>query len=198
MITAGTDRERHDHGGRGGRGPAGPLHPGGPAADIRGVTEDLRAVDAAAAPASDAVVVRLGDGRFAVDLAAVAEVGKVPALTRVPGMPGWLAGVANWRGRVLPVLDLRSLLGAPIVGLDGRARLLVLTADGVSAGLLVERVDGTASLGGVTDAFPTVLSAAATDLLCGQAPLLDGPIAVVDVRAVMRMRETLPRGRRSA
>ena len=45
-------------------------------------------------------------------MADVAEVASVPGVTRVPGAPAWLAGVANWRGRMLPVLDLRPLLGA--------------------------------------------------------------------------------------
>jgi purine-binding chemotaxis protein CheW len=161
------------------------------------VSDASAAVDAPSL-ASDAVVVRLGAGRFAADLACVAEVGRVPALTRVPGMPSWLAGVANWRGRVLPVLDLRSLLGAPTVSLEPHARLLVLTAGGVTAGLLVERVDGTASLSDVTDAFPPVLAASAAELLAGQVPQPDGPIAVLDIAAVIRLRDQLPRGRRSA
>ena len=36
----------------------------------------------------------------------------VPPMSRVPGCPRWLAGVVNWRGRVLPVVDPRTLLGA--------------------------------------------------------------------------------------
>ena len=48
---------------------------------------------------------------------AVAEVGRLPKLTRVPGTPEWLSGVANWRGRILAVLDVRPLLGAAILTL---------------------------------------------------------------------------------
>ena len=156
------------------------------------VTADDAAVD------SDAVVVRLGTGRFAVSLASVAEVGRVPAVTRVPGTPGWVAGVANWRGRVLPILDLRSLLGAAESPLRSDARLLVLGADGVTVGLLVEAVEGTAVVAASAEPFPPTLSGAAAGLLAGQLPHPDGPVAVLDVDAVLRMRESLPRGRRSA
>ena len=48
-----------------------------------------------------AVVVRFGGSRYAVDMACVAEVVPVPVTSRVPGCPRWLAGVVNWRGRVL-------------------------------------------------------------------------------------------------
>jgi purine-binding chemotaxis protein CheW len=155
------------------------------------------AVDEAVAD-SDAVVVRLGTGRFAVALASVAEVGRVPLVTRVPGMPGWVAGVANWRGRILPILDLRSLLGASETPLAGTARLLVLSADGVTVGLLVEAVEGTAVVAASAEPFPATLAGTAATLLAGQVPHADGPVAVLDVDAVLRMRDSLPRGRRSA
>jgi chemotaxis signal transduction protein len=154
--------------------------------------------DTSEAADSDAVVVRLGAGRFAVALASIAEVGRVPAVTRVPGMPGWVAGVANWRGRILPILDLRELLGAAAGPFGGGARLLVLSGDGVTVGLLVEAVDGTAAVADGAEPFPAALAGVAATLLDGQLPHPDGPIAVVDVDAVLRMRESLPRGRRSA
>jgi len=60
----------------------------------------------------EVVLVRLGGCRYALPMSAVAEVGRPPSLTRVPGLPAWVAGVANWRGRVLAVLD-RSLRVVP-------------------------------------------------------------------------------------
>ena len=155
------------------------------------------AVDARPETVAEAVIVRLGAGRFAVDLAGVAEVGRVPKTTRIPGAPGWLAGVANWRGRLLPVLDLRSLLGADGAPPTGTARVLVLTAAGITAGVIVDAVDGTGPIGDVED-VPLALHDAGNDLLCGQVPRDDGPIAVLDTVAVLRLRDQIPRGRRSA
>lgn len=156
-----------------------------------------RAGEDEAPGATDAIVVRLGTGRFAVDLASVAEVGRVPGVTRVPGLPGWLAGVANWRGRILPVLDLRSLLGAEVAPLDAHARLVVLTASSTAIGMLVDAVDATTALEDVAP-FPQASAPSGVALLGGQVPRADGPLAVLDVAAVMRLRETLPRGRRTA
>jgi purine-binding chemotaxis protein CheW len=145
----------------------------------------------------DAVVVRLGAGRFAVELASVAEVGRTPAITRVPGLPDWLSGVANWRGRILAVLDLRPLLGAEASPLDAQSRLLVLSVDGIAVGALVDAVEGTAALTDVAP-FPAQSAPSGSDLLCGQVPREDGPVAVLDVPAVLRLRDGLPKGRRSA
>jgi chemotaxis signal transduction protein len=148
--------------------------------------------------AADAIVMRVGAGRFAVDLALVAEVGRVPAITRIPGVPGWLAGLANWRGRILPVLDLRPLLGGEAAARPVSARIVVLAAEGTNVGLLVDLVDGTTTLGPELAPFPAVLPGTAADLVLGQVPRDEGPIAVLDVAAVLRLRESLPRGRRGA
>jgi purine-binding chemotaxis protein CheW len=113
-------------------------------------------------------------------------------------LPGWLAGVANWRGRILPVLDLRTLLGAEAVPLDSRGRLLVLTHGKHVVGMVVDAVDGTTMLGGDVAAFPPASGPNGGSLLSGQVPRDDGPIAVLDVAAIVRLRDTLPRGRRSA
>lgn len=145
-------------------------------------------------PVAEAVVVRLGASRFAAELAAVSEVGRVPAVTRVPGAPAWLAGIANWRGRLLPVLDLRDLLGAESAGIGTDARLLVLTHDGVTAGFVADVVEGTGELGEVEE-WPAALSDRGSELIAGQVPHPDGPVAVLDVAAILRLREQLPRAR---
>jgi purine-binding chemotaxis protein CheW len=152
---------------------------------------------ATAADAIDAIVVRLGAGKFAVELASVAEVGRTPKVTRVPGLPAWMAGVANWRGRILPILDLRPLLGAEAAGLDRHSRLLVLTSEGIAVGMLVDSVEGTTALTDVAT-FPAASTPNGATLLRGQVPRDDGPIALLDVTAVLKLRDGLPRGRRSA
>jgi chemotaxis signal transduction protein len=159
---------------------------------------DVPAAAETAAASADAVLVRMGTGRFALDLAHVAEVGRVPPVTRVPGVPGWLAGVANWRGRILPALDLRPLLGADAVPLTNAARLVVLATDVATVGLLVDGVEGTTSVGEELAPFPAALPGGVADLVAGQLPREDGPVAVLDVDAVMRLRDGLPRGRRGA
>jgi chemotaxis signal transduction protein len=149
------------------------------------------------APAAvDAVVVNLGVGRFAIALDQVAEVGKVPAITRVPGVPGWVAGVVNWRGRVLAILDLRQLLGVDAATSGPAARLVVLATDAATVGILVDAIEGTAAFGDGHEPVPAALTGAGAELIRGQVPRDDGPVAVLDVDAVMRLRDALPRCRR--
>src|SRR3954471_22623532 len=154
--------------------------------------------DAAPAPTAEVVVVRLGGCRYALPMPAVAEVGRPPALTRVPGLPGWVAGVANWRGRVLAVIDLRPLLAAESRPLDRRGRLVVLTRAGVTVGLLTERVEGTTDLD-PESVEPSLahLPPATGALIAGQVTDRAGPVGLLDLEAVFGLADTLTRSRRA-
>jgi purine-binding chemotaxis protein CheW len=152
------------------------------------------AVDAGTA--AGAVVLRLGGSRYAVDMADVAEVAQLPRLTRVPRSAAWLPGVANWRGRVLPVLDLRPLLGTPVVPLASSARVVVLARDDLVVGVLAEAVPGVHS-GDLTDPAPppSTVTGEAAALVAGQVSDRLGPLAVLDAGAVLALRDRVDRRR---
>jgi purine-binding chemotaxis protein CheW len=116
----------------------------------------------------------------------------------VPGLPGWVAGVANWRGRVLAVLDVRPLLGAAPVELGRRGRVVVLSHAGVSAGLLVESVVGTVEIDPAQVEPPlSSLPGATAALLAGQVTDGEGPCGLIDLGALFGLADTVPRARRA-
>ncbi len=75
---------------------------------------------------------------FAVPLTLLEEVLRPLAIARVPLAPSCLLGLANLRGAVLPVLDVRASLNLPIAP-SATARILVLSL-GRPIGVLVDRV----------------------------------------------------------
>lgn len=87
--------------------------------------------------------IRLGHERFVVPRDEVREVLMVPpAVTRVPGAKPWVRGLANVRGHLLPISDLRSFLGATPDPQDRSARVLVLASPEFAVGLVVDEVYG--------------------------------------------------------
>lgn len=71
------------------------------------------------------------------------EVLGVPApLTRIPGAKGWILGLANVRGQLLPIIDLRAYLGAGATPASRTARIIVVNHRDIPAGLVVDEVLG--------------------------------------------------------
>lgn len=86
---------------------------------------------------------RLGHGQFVTARSDVREVSPVPEhMTRVPGAKPWLRGIANLRGQLLTVVDLKVFLGAGSTSGERHARILVVASRDVPTGLVVEEVVG--------------------------------------------------------
>ena len=63
------------------------------------------------------------------------EVLGVPApLTRVPGAKSWILGLANVRGQLLPIIDLRAYLGSGPTPASRSARVIVVESSRYSGG----------------------------------------------------------------
>lgn len=56
---------------------------------------------------------KLGDELFAANVGRVLEILEIPRITKVPRSPGYMRGVINLRGSVLPVIDARVKFGLP-------------------------------------------------------------------------------------
>jgi purine-binding chemotaxis protein CheW len=56
-------------------------------------------------------LIAIGGELFAIDLRHVREVFELESITPIPGMPASLVGVANLRGTIIPLADLRPSLG---------------------------------------------------------------------------------------
>ena len=80
-----------------------------------------------------------GDEVFAADMSPVKEIIRVPNVVRVPLGPPALEGLANLRGKVLPIISLRRLFGFPELAHDDATRALVIDV-GQPLGFVVDRV----------------------------------------------------------
>jgi purine-binding chemotaxis protein CheW len=85
-----------------------------------------------------AAIVSLGGEQFTIDLQNVREVFVVESITPVPGMPAGLVGVTNLRGSVVPLLDLRQMIG---LAAENALRYAVVVKHGNwQVGVLVDTV----------------------------------------------------------
>ncbi len=82
------------------------------------------------------------DKHFVVSMGELNEMLEVPAFTKLPGVKSWVKGVANVRGRLLPIFDLAAFFGEILTGNKKQQRLLVIDRDKTYAGLWVDQVFG--------------------------------------------------------
>ncbi|MDP6675138.1 MAG: chemotaxis protein CheW [Gammaproteobacteria bacterium] len=86
---------------------------------------------------------RLADEQFIVARDDVREVLMVPVpIARVPGAKSWVRGLANVRGHLLAIVDLKSFLGSGRFAGQRDARVLVIKSSDLSVGLIVDEVFG--------------------------------------------------------
>jgi twitching motility protein PilI len=86
---------------------------------------------------------RIGDEHFVASREQVREVLMLPeSMTRVPGAKRWLLGIANLRGHLLPLVDVKLLLGSGRTTLRRTTRVISVNHREIPAGLVVDEVLG--------------------------------------------------------
>lgn len=126
---------------------------------IRYVKELSREIYAGGQPATNGdsnsaasrfVVFAVNNQQFGVPLNAVNEIGRYPKVTELPRTPSWLRGVANLRGQILSVTDLRNLLNVPGERPSVGEKIIVVHSqtNGTCTAIVVDRVLGIRNLEG--------------------------------------------------
>jgi purine-binding chemotaxis protein CheW len=121
---------------------------------------------------------------FAVPLAEVQEIIRMPDVVRMPLSPAALEGLANLRGTVLPVVNLRSVFGFEQVGHDDATHVVVLD-QGRPVGLVVDRMANVVTVeAGDIEGADTIQSTVDTNLLTGMIKGRNGSSMVMILDAV--------------
>jgi twitching motility protein PilI len=111
---------------------------------------------------------QVGGLRLVTAMGEVGEVLNLPKVARLPGVKSWVLGVANLRGRLIPVIDMHDFLGMVPTAPRAQWRVMVVEQDSLVAGLLVEQSLGIQHF--LSEAHEEV----ATDALGALAPFVRG------------------------
>ncbi|HZQ49179.1 MAG TPA: chemotaxis protein CheW [Candidatus Dormibacteraeota bacterium] len=121
----------------------------------------------------------LGAEQFLAPLDSVREVAAVETVTKIPGLPYFFAGLTTVRGDIIPVIDIRGILGLPERRPDVAGNIMVVEIDGSLAGIWVDEMHG---LTAVDTAHLTVDHALASAGFRGRTPDL---LTVIDMTALV-------------
>src|SRR5690242_21599611 len=96
---------------------------------------------------------RVGDVAYAVPINQAKEIVNPLPLTELPHAPSTIAGVADHRGEVVPVVDLQLRFDLPSLPDPRKAKWILVEVEGRTVGLVVDRVTDVFGTGG-TDLKP--------------------------------------------
>jgi purine-binding chemotaxis protein CheW len=133
----------------------------------------------------ECITFNVGGQVFGLDIGFIREIRKWAPVTRVPGLPSYVAGVANLRGTVLPIIDLAVRLGwEPTVCTSCHA-ILIVEFDGRTCGLVVEGVSDLVLIEQASLLPPPTLGGnGAPRFIEGLAPLRDRMVQLLDIEAL--------------
>ena len=84
------------------------------------------------------IAFRVGGGEYAVDAREVLHLETFTEATHVPGAPAFVAGLVQVRGKLVPVVDLRTRFGVGTAERTLDNRVIVVKVGARVAGLLVD------------------------------------------------------------
>ncbi|MBF0523635.1 MAG: chemotaxis protein CheW [Deltaproteobacteria bacterium] len=82
----------------------------------------------------------VGEEEYAFDIGVVKEILRLTEITAVPNAPHYVRGLFTVRNVLLPLLDLRIILGMPEMEASDQ-RVLVIEVEGLTLGLMVDKVN---------------------------------------------------------
>jgi purine-binding chemotaxis protein CheW len=86
------------------------------------------------------VTFSLGREEYGVDISSVQEIIRATDITPVPGAPPHVRGVINLRGKIIPVVDLRSRFRMQAGEATDAQRIIVIELRGKRLGMQVDAV----------------------------------------------------------
>jgi purine-binding chemotaxis protein CheW len=130
---------------------------------------------------------RVGAETFAVPIALVHEIVRLPRITAVPEAPSYVEGVMNLRGKIVPVVDLRKRFGEPTPVADKRNRVIVAELDGRRFGLIVDSASEVLKIAPAqVEAPPAVFGEGEVRYVTGVAKLGARIVILVDLTKVLQ------------
>jgi purine-binding chemotaxis protein CheW len=138
------------------------------------------------------VTFKVDNEEYALALADVQEIIRVPEMSRVPQAPAFVEGVASLRNRLLPIVNLRTRFGMQSIAVDDDSRVVVVNLSSVIVGVQVDAVLEVLSVArDSVEPPPQILSSGEAGQLRGVAKLDEGRrlIMLLDAARVLSSAE---------
>ncbi len=133
------------------------------------------------------VTFNIDSEEYGVDIVKVQEIIRPMDITKVPRAPAYVQGVINLRGKVIPIIDLRSRFGMAIREHDTQTRIIVIELSGMVVGFIVDSVSEVLRLPANTvEAPPALVSGIDSEYISGVGKLSDRLLILLDLNTLLK------------
>jgi purine-binding chemotaxis protein CheW len=142
--------------------------------------------DQAAVQGREYLTFRLGDEEYGVDILRVQEIRSYDPVTRIANAPGFIKGVINLRGNIVPIVDMRVRLQLGLATYDPTTVVIILNVDTRTVGVVVDGVSDVVAL--KPDELrpaPELGGALDTRYVTGLGALADRMLILIDIESLI-------------
>jgi purine-binding chemotaxis protein CheW len=82
----------------------------------------------------------IGEEAYGIEIKHVTEIIGIQPIAAVPKVPSFVKGIINLRGKIIPVIDVRSKFNKEEADYDERTCIIVVDVKDTSVGLIVDKV----------------------------------------------------------
>jgi len=128
------------------------------------------------------VTFQLGKEEYGIEISSVQEIIRATDITPVPGAPAHVRGVINLRGKIIPVVDLRTRFALPQAEASDAQRIVVVELREKRIGMLVDSVSQVIKIpSGVVEAMPEEATGVDENFIKGVGKLEGRLIIILDL-----------------
>ena len=151
---------------------------------------DLQAEQGAVDQAGKYLTFGLGQEEYGIAILKIKEIIGLMPITAVPQTPAFIKGVINLRGKVIPVMDLRTKFGLEATDYTDRTCIIVVEIENNSSslimGLVVDGVSEVANIKGVEiEGAPDFGTGRHSGFVQGMAKIAGGVKILLDIDSIL-------------
>lgn len=136
------------------------------------------------------VVFKLGKEEYGIDIMNVKEIVPHQESVKVPNAPHFVSGIINFRGHVIPIIDLKKRFHLADSAIDGNTRIIVINLKGKQVGYIVDEASQTIRLMDEDiDPTPDVVNSIDRKFITGVGKKDNRLIILIDLEQVLTEEE---------
>ncbi len=153
--------------------------------EAEGLKETI-AVEEAAEPSTQYCTFRFENELYGIEIDQIQEIINLQRIFPVPRAPNYIMGVINLRGNIVPVIDIKPILKLPLWKQDVNSRIVLINAENVIVGIVVDEIGDVVSLtGSKIEPLDIKQDDERSKFLMGISKLPDKVLVILDARRII-------------